>query len=90
VAGHEAVRITIEIAGAGSHTITALWPRDQGVRRPRSDQFAVQDDGEPAPGLEGMTAILARLAKHWPRFSSRRERDEEDRAVLNQGDRYEF
>lgn len=77
--GEMVYRITIEVMGGDVHTVTAVWPADQGRRRPRSDQFAVADDGEMAPGLEGKTALLARVAAHLPRFMSRAVRDEIDR-----------
>ena len=71
--GEEVYRITIE-SGGSVHIITAHWPQASGVRRPRSDQFAVFDDGIASHSLEAKTAILARVGGHLVRMMTRQER----------------
>ena len=73
VPGQEVYRITVECAGS-MHIITAHWPRASGVRRPRSDQFRVVDDGVVSDVLEGRTAILERVGGHLCRMLTRAER----------------
>jgi hypothetical protein len=63
----------------GSTTISASIPAQRGIRRVRSDQFAVAINSEPVAALEGRTAVLARVAELWPRMLSRKERHESDR-----------
>lgn len=76
-AGEEWVSVTVKTRHE-SHTLTACIPAQRGVKRPRSDQFTVALDGEPVAGLEGYTAILARVGEWLPRMMTRKERAEVD------------
>ena len=75
--GAEWVSITVTTPH-GSTTISACIPAQRGVRRARSDQFAVSIDNKMVAELESRTAILARVVELWPRMMTRKQRYEAD------------
>lgn len=78
LAGTEWVRVLV-ITRHQTSTLVASIPAQHGIRRPRSDQFAVALDGEQVATLEGRTAIVARIGALLPVMMSRKQRDEADR-----------
>lgn len=78
LAGEEWVSVIVKTRH-GLHTLTASIPAQRGIKRPRSDQFAVALDGEPVAALEGYTAILARVRALLPQMMPRKQRYESDR-----------
>ena len=74
IAGAECIRM--QISGPGwAHDVRCTVPVDRGCKRPRSDQYAVQIDGDAWAERAGLTALFRHLQSVIPRTVTRRQRD---------------